>query len=255
VYVTPSRSCSILITDSITCDTVGLLARSAADLELLSEVFRLVDDEAPSTQPLALNQCTFGFVKTYVGPKATLAVRDVWENAKRKLEDAGAKVEEVELPEDFNNLGTWHRNILHMEGQSSFLGDYLKTPDQLDPWVKKHVENDTSTTRREQLDSYDNIARLRPVIDSIASKYTVLITPSVTDEAPILEEPLRFTGDASFNLMWTVLHTPVLNVPGFLGPNGLPIGLSLVAGRYRDQHLLRCGKAVAEVFAESGNGV
>ena len=142
-----------------------------------------------------------------------------------------------------------------MEGQSSFLGDYLKTPDQLDPWVKKHVENDTSTTRREQLDSYDNIARLRPVIDSIASKYTVLVTPSVTDEAPILEEPLRFTGDASFNLMWTVLHTPVLNVPGFLGPSGLPIGLSLVAGRYRDQHLLSCGRAVAEVFADGASSV
>lgn len=169
--------------------------------------------------------------------------------------EAGARVEEVDLPEDFNHLGTWHRNILHMEGQSSFLGDYLRTPDQLDPWVKKHVENDTRTTRREQLDSYDNIARLRPVIDSIASRYTVLITPSVTDEAPILEEPLRFTGDASFNLMWTVLHTPVLNVPGFLGPNGLPIGLSLVTGRYRDQHLLRCGRAVAEVFATGVGGL
>jgi amidase len=217
-------------------------------------VFRLVDDESPSDLPLALDQCTFGFDKTHVWPKATPAVQGIWEEAKRRLVESGAKVEEVDLPKDFDNLGTWHRNILHMEGQSSFLGDYLKTPDQLDPWVKKHVENDTGTTRKEQLESYDNIARLRPVIDSIASKYTVLITPSVTDEAPILEEPLRFTGDASFNLMWTVLHTPVLNVPGFSGSNGLPIGLSLVTGRYRDQHLLRCGKALGEIFARGDGG-
>ena len=225
------------------------MARSVADLQLLSETFRLIDDQSPPQEPLSLANCSFGFVKTYVWPKATPAVLEVWERAKRLLVEAGAKVEEVDLPEEFDNLGTWHRNILHMEGQSSFLGDYLTTPEQLDPWVTKHVVNDTSTTRREQLGSYDNIARLRPVIDSIASKYTVLITPSVTDEAPILEEPLRFTGDASFNLMWTVLHTPVLNVPGFSGPNGLPIGLSLVSARYHDQHLLRCGSAVAEAFS------
>lgn len=224
------------------------MARSIADLELLAATFRLVDDTSPPPETLDLSQCSFGFVKTHVWSKAAPAVIAIWDQAKRMLEDAGAKVEEVDLPKDFDNLGVWHRNILHMEGQSSFLGDYLKAPDQLDPWVKKHVENDTSTSRREQLDSYDNIARLRPVIDSIAAKFTALITPSVTDEAPIIEEPLRFTGDASFNLMWTVLHTPVLNVPGFVGPNGLPVGLSLVSGRYRDQHLLRYGQAVAEVF-------
>lgn len=231
------------------------MARSAADLQLLSEVFRIIDDEPLTAKPLALEQCSFGFVKTHVWPKATPAVQEVWETAKRILVGSGAKVEEVELPEDFANLGTWHRNILHMEGQSSFLGDYLQSADQLDPWVKKHVENDTGTTRREQLDSYDNIARLRPVMDSIASKYTVLITPSVTGEAPILEEPLRFTGDASFNLMWTVLHTPVLNVPAFSGPNSLPIGLSLVTGRYRDQHILKCGKTLAAIFSGRVDGM
>lgn len=175
-----------------------------------------------------------------------------WDKAKELLQAAGAEVEDVELPADFEKLGTWHRNILHMEGQSSFLGDYIQSKDQLDPWVTKHVENDSGTTRKEQLESYDNIARLRPVIDSIAAKYTALVTPSVTDEAPLLEEPLRFTGDASFNLMWTVLHTPVLNVPGFTGVNGMPVGLSLVAPRFEDRHLLHVGKEVAKVFAEGG---
>ena len=158
----------------------------------------------------------------------------------------------MDLPADFDQLGTWHRNILHMEGQSSFLGDWIEHADQLDPWVTKHVVNDTATTRKEQLDSYDNIARLRPVIDDIANRYTAIITPSVTEEAPVLEEPLRFTGDASFNLMWTVLHTPVLNIPGFKGPSGMPIGLSLVAPRYRDRHLLHVGEAVAGVFEDGG---
>ena len=175
-----------------------------------------------------------------------------WKQAKNLLTSTGAQIEEVDLPADFDGLTKWHRNILHMEGQSAFLGDYLKSGQLLDPWVTKHVVNDPKTSRREQLASYDSSARLRPVIDEIASRYTALITPSVTDEAPVLEEPFRFTGDASFNLMWTVLHTPVVNVPGFVGSNGMPIGLSMVGPRYHEQALLRAAKEVAKVFEQGG---
>ncbi|KAK8870135.1 hypothetical protein IAR55_000705 [Kwoniella newhampshirensis] len=237
---------------SITCDTLGLYSRDVKDLDLLTEVFRLKDDVPPPAAPLDLTKAKFGFVKSHVWPKAQPSVISAWETAKELLVAAGAEVEEVDLPTDFDNLGIWHRNILHMEGQAAFLGDYLSTPEQLDPWVTKHVVNDTATTRKEQLESYDNIARLRPVIDSIAAKYTALITPSVTDEAPVLEEPLRFTGDASFNLMWTVLHLPVVNVPGFVGPNGMPIGLSLVSPRYTEQALLHTVRQVEKVFAKGG---
>ncbi|KAK4689041.1 amidase, partial [Tremellales sp. Uapishka_1] len=237
---------------SITCDTVGLYSRSADDLSLLCDVFRLKDDTPPSPEKLDLKGAKFGFVKTHVWEKAKPSVVAAWEKAKQLLESSGAAVEEVDLPSDFDNMTTWHRNILHMEGQSSFLGDYIKSSELLDPWVTKHVVNDSNTTRREMLDSYDNIARLRPVMDSIASKYTALITPSVTEEAPVMEEPLRFTGDASFNLMWTVLHLPVVNVPGFVGPNGMPIGLSLIAPRYHEEDLVRTVGEVAKVFENGG---
>ncbi|WVR08414.1 hypothetical protein IAU60_005469 [Kwoniella sp. DSM 27419] len=237
---------------SLTCDTVGLYARSVADLELLCDVFRLKDDVTPPPAPLDLSGAKFGLVKTYQWHKATPALHAVWDQAKSLLTAAGAEVEEVELPEVFDNMGRWHRNILHMEGQSSFLNDYLRAPELLDPWVITHAANEGNTTRREHLESLDQIAALRPVIDDIASKYTALITPSVTGEAPVMEEPLRFTGDASFCLMWTVLHLPVVNVPGFVGPSGMPIGLSVVAPRYHEQDLLRTSQAVSEVFAKGG---
>lgn len=210
------------------------------------------DDITPPSAPLDLSTAKFGFVKTHVWPKAQPSVLAAWEKGKELLRAAGAQVDDVDLPADFDDLTTWHRNILHMEGQAAFLGDYVNNSELLDPWVSKHVLNNPKVSRREHLDSYDNIARLRPVIDKIAAGYTALITPSVTDEAPVLEEPLRFTGDASFNLMWTVLHTPVINVPGFVGPNGMPIGLTLVGPRYSEEALVRTATAVAEVFELGG---
>jgi hypothetical protein len=54
------------------------------------------------------------------------------------------------------------------------------------------VENRTGLSRRQQLEAYDNCARLRPVWDRIAAGYDFVVTPSVVDEAPL---GLDNTGD------------------------------------------------------------
>ncbi|GAA5859656.1 hypothetical protein JCM1840_006395 [Sporobolomyces johnsonii] len=236
---------------SLTCDTLGLYARSIADLKLLSEVFRLEDDVAPPAEPLPLKGAKFGFYKTHVWPRATQGTRDAWEKAKELLKEEGAEVEELDLPE-FEDIWRLYPYILAGEGRTAFLGDYLTHPDKLDPLILSHAENKTHVTRAQQLEAYDKIAALRPKMDTIAARYDALITPSVPGEAPVMEEPMRFTGDPSFNLMWTVLHLPVLNVPGFKGPSGCPVGLSLVTPRYHEQRLLRVGEAVGRVWGERG---
>lgn len=48
--------------------------------------------------------------------------------------------------------------------------------------------------------------------------------------------------------MWTILHAPAMNVPGFYGECGLPIGLTVVGARYSDMEVLQGGKVVGEVF-------
>jgi Asp-tRNA(Asn)/Glu-tRNA(Gln) amidotransferase A subunit family amidase len=96
----------------------------------------------------------------------------------------------------------------------------------------------------------DGIAALKPKIDEIARRYTALIAPSVPDEAPV---GIEHTGSAAFNGIWTALHVPVVNLPGFKGVNGLPIGLSLIAPRYQDRHLLRVCREVGQIF-EAGGG-
>lgn len=52
--------------------------------------------------------------------------------------------------------------------------------------------------------------------------------------------------------MWTILQVPCLNIPGFKGEADMPIGLTLVGGRYKDEHVLYVGKAVGEVFEREG---
>ncbi|KAF8850337.1 amidase family protein [Acephala macrosclerotiorum] len=237
---------------SMTCDTLGLYARSVEDLQLLAKVFQLADDTPVPESPFKIEGSKVAFVKTSVWPKAGPGTQKAWETAKGLLETKGAKVEEIDLPEEFDKIKDWHAAVLAGEGRTSFLGNYLLAKDKMHPMLHGHVENHTRLSRKKQLEAYDGCARLRPIWDEIAGRYDVVFTPSVVDEAPV---GIERTGDASFCSMWTILQCPALNVPGFAGENGLPIGLTLVGARYTDEHVLYAAKAIGEVFEKEGGFV
>jgi Asp-tRNA(Asn)/Glu-tRNA(Gln) amidotransferase A subunit family amidase len=52
---------------------------------------------------------------------------------------------------------------------------------------------------------------------------------------------LADTGSAVFNALWTQLCMPCLTLPAGHGPDGLPVGIQLVARRHADERLLEVG--------------
>lgn len=110
----------------MTCDTLGLYARSVEDLELLSSVFQLADDDPVPSEPFSVKGAKIAFCKSPVWPKAGPGTIGAWEKAKELLTKQGASIEELDLPEDFSKIKQWHANVLAGEGRSSFLGsEYL----------------------------------------------------------------------------------------------------------------------------------
>ena len=212
---------------------------------------------APSNPdyPSSISDCTIGFVRTdQWDPLASDDLRAIWDIAKDLLSKAGAQVEEVDLEAEFENLAGpdgRHQELMECEGRINITREYRIGKDQLDETLIKFAENKRGTTRQRFVKVQDEIAALRPKIDKIADKYSVLITPSVPGEAP---EGLSWTGSHHFCSMWTALHVPTINVPGFAGSKGLPIGLTLVAPRYQDEKLLHVAKLVAGVFVGSAKG-
>ena len=225
----------------MTLDTLGIFTRSIEDLQLFAKAFQLADDVPPPLTPKPLSECRFAYVKTDIwgaaiplGPGlppsgVTPELSAAWDRSKELLRAAGADVVDVDLPPEIDKMyGVRHRYIMDGESRVNFLPEYLVDKDNLDPVLQGHVENRSKISRRMQLDAYDSIAALRPVIDRLAGQYDAIITPSVASEAPM---GLGYTGDARFCAMWTVLHVPCVNIPGFASESGMPIGLTLVAPR------------------------
>ncbi|KPM38301.1 hypothetical protein AK830_g8271 [Neonectria ditissima] len=236
-------------TYAVALDTLGLYARCVDDLVLLADVFDLKDDEDETNAFRGVQGARFAICKTGVWEHAGEGTRSAMARAAVLLKSHGAEVELLDLGADFANMDEWYRILLHTEGRTAFLSEYRVGKDQINDVLVGHVENVDHFSRKTQLAASDGIAALRPRMDEIARRYTAIIAPSVPDEAPV---GVKSTGSHVFCSMWTALHTPVLNVPGFQGANGMPIGLSLVAPRYRDRHLLEVGKAVGEIFEAEG---
>jgi len=106
----------------MTCDTLGLYARSAEDLQLLSKVFQLTDDEPIPPRPFAIKGSKIAFCKSPVWEKAGPGTRAAWDKAQELLKKHGASIEDIELPKDFGKIKQWHANVLAGEGRTSFLG-------------------------------------------------------------------------------------------------------------------------------------
>ncbi|KAF5657423.1 amidase [Fusarium heterosporum] len=230
-------------------DTLGWYARCVEDLVLLADIFSLQDDKDEESAFEGVRGARFAICKTVVWPMAGPGTQEALSRAADLLRFHGAVVEEIDLPSEFDDLPELYRIGLHTEGRTAFLPEYRVGKEQIGQVLIEHVENADNFTRKMQVEAFDKMAALRPVFDKIASQYAAVITPSVPDEAPI---GLESTGSHIFCSMWSGLHTPVLNVPGFKGDHDMPIGLSLVAPRYRDRHLLEVGKVVGEIFEAEG---
>ncbi|KAF9889715.1 hypothetical protein FE257_007021 [Aspergillus nanangensis] len=243
-------------------DTIGFFARSVADLELLADVFALKDYEEEGEDGVGsidgglfpLRGARFAILNppllgAQAGPGTTAAMA----KAAQLLKLHGAEVTDISIPDaEYGDLPQWHRVVMASDGGVAFLPEHRAYPGQLHGSLAAQVENSPGYSRAEQLRAFDGIAALRPRFDALAEGYAAVLAPSVPDEAPV---GVECTGSAAFNGIWTALHTPVVNVPGFCGENGMPIGLSLVAPRYRDRHLLRVSAAVGKVFEAEGGWI
>lgn len=186
---------------SLIFDVLGLYARSAADLDLLAEVFDLQDDEVSPFS--GLKGARFAICKTPMWSEVGEGTKNAMDKGASLLRAHGATVEELTLPPVFDNVTPWHKIVLGSDGHPAFLADYRTSKDQLSPFLQGHVERSGGWTRKQQLEAFDGIAKLRPEMDEILGQWDAIIVPSVPDEAP---EGLDSTGSAVFNSMWTVRH-------------------------------------------------
>ncbi|OBT66903.1 hypothetical protein VE03_04220 [Pseudogymnoascus sp. 23342-1-I1] len=184
-----------------TFDTFGFFARSVEDLQLLADVFALKDDNPP--KDTALEEISVALIKTPMWSSAGPGTVSAMKEAATILQNSGVKVEEVSFPPevaDFQVLKRIQKVITHGEAQVSFLREYRVDKANLAAEIRDIVENISNYTYKERVEASDTYSGMRHIINNLAKNYSVILTPSAVDEAPL---GLDDMGSATFNTMWT----------------------------------------------------
>jgi amidase len=223
--------------DSI--DTIGWLARSIDDIEMLTAVLRM---QTPQPARKFNGAPRIGVWRTDLWDTAQPESKAAIEEAAKKLGNAGAAVRDIELPEAFNGLHVIARSTIAFYERAACMAvawDHHR--EKLSPQMQRYIENGLKISRDEHVAGMKRVDECRVLLGPVFEKYDVLLVPCVPGEAP---KGLGATGDPSMQAIWTALHTPTMTLPTHRGPNNLPVGIQLVAQRYDDDRLFACARWV-----------
>jgi Asp-tRNA(Asn)/Glu-tRNA(Gln) amidotransferase A subunit family amidase len=227
-----------------TIDTLGMMVRSVEDLALMRSV--LMEEPLVALKAPAIGDLRVGFYRSPFWDQADADMQAHMECAAKKLSELGATVSDMALPgidADFEHL---HGLISGFEFCRTVSWERFNRLDELSAALREgRMKQGLGTTYEEYRGCTKRLERLRLETDDVMENYDVLITPTAPGEPP---EGLHATGNAIFNSTWTALGTPAVTLPLFKGPTGLPVGLQLIAGRFKDRQLFDIAEAVMKAL-------
>jgi Asp-tRNA(Asn)/Glu-tRNA(Gln) amidotransferase A subunit family amidase len=227
-----------------TIDTLGVMVRSVEDLALIRSV--LLEEALVPLKPPAISDLTIGLYRSPFWDQAEDYTQSFIEDVATKLSSMGATVTDVELPGIDADILNLHGVMCGFEFARTVAWERLN---RLDLLSKDLREGRMKLGMKTSYDEYRAITmrfeRLRLEIDEVFESFDAFISPTAPGEPP---EGLRSTGSAIFNSTWTALGTPVVTLPLFEGPTGLPVGMQLIAGRTKDRRLFNVAEAVMEAL-------
>jgi Asp-tRNA(Asn)/Glu-tRNA(Gln) amidotransferase A subunit family amidase len=219
-----------------TLDTVGIMARSVADIALFRAAMMAIPYEPPSMPetPPRLGLCR--------GPHwddAEPEGRAVLEAAADRLAAAGATMIDAALPRECADADETQEILGAFEGLRNHMPELYRHEALLSPRLR---EEKIALGRKLTLDQFRNACgaaeKARMAAREWAAGFDAILTLPAPGQAP---RGLADTGSAVFNALWTQFAMPCLTLPAGHGPDGLPVGIQLVGHRHDDARLLEVG--------------
>jgi Asp-tRNA(Asn)/Glu-tRNA(Gln) amidotransferase A subunit family amidase len=213
-------------------DTIGLIARTLDDVALVRAV---LVGEKPAPLAAVPDARRVGLTRTHMWANAQPETVEAVEDAARRLNDAGAEIVEIALPDEFAGLGHAREIVNDYERAMGMAYEWQHHRGEISDRLRKIIERGLGVSHAEYVAAVRLAERCRAGLDAVFAKADALLAPCVRGEAP---EGLHHTGDPAFQAIWTLLHTPTVTLPTAVGPNGLPVGIQLIGPRYEDVRLL-----------------
>jgi Asp-tRNA(Asn)/Glu-tRNA(Gln) amidotransferase A subunit family amidase len=207
-------------------DTIGVLTRSVDDAAFFVGILAHREFVIEGGARLRVGVCT-----TPYWDAAAPAAREALTNAARLLESAGATIADAVLPNACDGLADVQSGIMNYEASLAYVPEYETHLNDLSEPFRAVLAAGSSLGGAAYAVLQARAEQARQALAAVFDRFDVLLAPSAPGEAPA---GLASTGDPIFSRMWTLLGNPCVNVPVGTGQAGLPVGVTVIGPRWRD---------------------
>ena len=231
-------------------DTMGTFTRTVEDAALMLTAMAGYDPQDFSSSELPVpdfgaavdsqqSPPRIGVVRQFFYERADEEVKKHTEGTVERLARAGAAVDDVVLPTDFETLLAAHRVLMTVEAAAVHEQDFAVRPDDYGPNVRGVIEAGMLTPAVSYVQAQRIRRRFRRDMEEAIQAFDILLTPSTVTPAP---RDLTTTGDPSFQSPWTTCGFPTISLPSGLSESGLPLGIQLAAAPFQEEMLLAAAR-------------
>ncbi|MEK9673430.1 MAG: amidase [Rhodospirillaceae bacterium] len=214
-------------------DHVGLFARSVSDVSLLASV--LMGDAALHPVVAAPKPPRFAILRAPEWAGAQAFCIDAVDRAAEQARGAGADVTAGVVPAPFESLCADQKRVMAVEAARELAHERRVHGDRLSQPLQDLFHQADAISADDYVRAMTNRDAALATLDAYFAGADFLLAPSTDGEAPLFDDG---TGGPDLCRAWTLLGLPSITIPCGRGPNGLPTGLQIAAGPWRDGDLL-----------------
>jgi Asp-tRNA(Asn)/Glu-tRNA(Gln) amidotransferase A subunit family amidase len=225
-----------------TLDTLGLLARSVADI---GSLYGVLNGEAGAPPKMDLGALRIGLCRTNQWHEAAPETVAAIERAAKRVVAAGAKVSEVTLPPVFTGIEETFGVISTTEASRALAQEARDHHDKLNFWIKDGLAAAARHGAARYEEAQRHAVECQRALTAMFVTCDAILTPSTIGEAPA---DLVSVSSSVFNRVWTLMHVPCLTIPAYRGPNGMPVGVQVVGPVGSDLKTMGVAQAIADAL-------
>jgi Asp-tRNA(Asn)/Glu-tRNA(Gln) amidotransferase A subunit family amidase len=157
-------------------------------------------------------------------------------------------VQDISLPAACKDLTLLQTRIMSFEMARALIFERTRYSKKLSPQLLQQLSEGAQIPYEQyQKDLMKAQAARFAIAQLFENEVDILIAPSAPGEAPLAKEG---TGNPVFCRGWTLSGLPCINLNVSNGPNGLPVGVQLIAGPGKDRFLLSAARAFAQALPD-----
>jgi aspartyl-tRNA(Asn)/glutamyl-tRNA(Gln) amidotransferase subunit A len=235
-------------------DHVGVLARTVEDAAIVFQVIAGYDsrdlyslnEEAPDclSRLETKRAPRIGLMREYFYERVDDDMRRTTDEAAKRLQEAGAKVEEVAPPASLGSAHPTGDIIIAVEAAAVHEERFAERKDRYGPGIRGLVEKGLGIKAGDYARALHAQRQQRADALPLFDKYDAILTPGAPSAAP-RGMP---TGKPLMQAPWTVMRIPTIALPTALNKAGLPLGIQLAGAPKAEDKLLSvarwCEKAL-----------